>query len=76
MGDFFWNNVKIVNENTYLGIIIQSNLKWNLQAGKVLKNTNLAFFKIKKFLCDFTIPTKLRLQAFNNMIKPIFLLLL
>ena len=72
--DFFWNDelIEVVSEYTYLGIIIQSNLKWNLHADKVLKNTTLAFFKIKKFLCDFTIPTKLRLQAFNSMIKPIF----
>ena len=63
--DFVWNDekIKVVSDYTYLGIIIQSNLKWNLHANKVLKNTTLAFFKIKKFLCAFTIPTSLRLQV-------------
>lgn len=67
-----YESIPLRDQYTYLGIIIQTNLPWVLQAKKVLRNANFAFFKIKNFLCDMTVPTKLRLQAFNSMIKPIF----
>ena len=68
---FYMNNTPIPQSNSlkYLGVHIQSDLKWQQHTLNIIKQSNKCLGMIRR--CLFNASSKTKMLAFNTVVRPV-----
>ena len=71
---FTWknNSLPYLQEYKYLGVMFDVKTTWQSHIERLIKKADIAFARLRPYLCDSSISIDLRLRAFDALITPLF----